>query len=61
MDAMVAVDPPPSSSISCFMHRDAPVMVAAFGGTRYRVHDKWCTEERSGGDELFPKEYPAGH
>ena len=30
-------------------------MVAAFGGTRYRVHGKWCTEERGGGDELFPR------
>ena len=49
------------AGISCLVHRNVPVRVAAFGGTRYRVRGKWCTEERGGGDELFPKEYPAGH
>ncbi|HEV3476181.1 MAG TPA: hypothetical protein VG127_01740 [Rubrobacteraceae bacterium] len=34
------------------MHRSDSGRVAAFGGSRYRVCGKGCTEERDGGDEL---------
>ena len=36
--------------ISCLMHRNVPLRVAAFGGTSYRVHGKRCT--RKGMEEM---------